>query len=50
MKNPVKNFLGITAWLALYGEIVYVQVIKPGMEIPENLRVYASKVLLRNLD
>ena len=26
---------------------MYVQVIKPGMEIPENLRVYASKVLFK---
>lgn len=41
--NEELTVSGITAWLALYGEIVYVQVIKPGMEIPENLRVYASK-------
>lgn len=34
---------GITAWLSNYGEIVYVQVIKPGMEIPDNLRVYSTK-------
>lgn len=34
---------GITSWLSNYGEIVYVQVIKPGMEIPDNLRAYSTK-------
>ena len=41
--------LGLTNWLSCYGEIVFVQVIKEASEIPENLKPYASKVELQNI-